>query len=80
LNPVPSWYIERADNGQYYLKFKSGDSFHTSEGLGEGFISLLFIVDALYDSEPGQTVVIDEPELSLQPGGKSPLSLKFRLQ
>lgn len=74
LQPVPSWYIDQADNGQYYLKFKSGNSFHTSEGLGEGFISLLFIIDALYDSEAGQIVVIDEPELSLHPALQRKLS------
>jgi predicted ATPase len=67
LNPVPSWYIDQADSGNYYLKFKTGASFHNSEGIGEGYISLLFIVDALYDSQPAQTVVIDEPELSLHP-------------
>lgn len=75
LQPVPSWYIDQADSGNYYLKFKSGNSFHTSEGLGEGFISLLFIVDALYDSEVGQIVVIDEPELSLHPSLQRKLSL-----
>lgn len=67
LDPLPNWYIDQADNGSYYLKFQSGGSFHNSEGLGEGYISLLFIVDALYDSQAGQTVVIDEPDLSLHP-------------
>lgn len=67
LDPVPTWYIDQADSGNYYLKFRSGDSYHSSEGLGEGLISLLFIVDALYDSDPGNIIVIDEPELSLHP-------------
>ena len=30
-------------------------------------VSLLFLVDALYDSEPGDIIVVDEPELSLHP-------------
>ena len=40
---------------------------HSSEGLGEGLISLFFIVDALYDSSEGDIIAIDEPELSLHP-------------
>ena len=35
--------------------------------MGEGIVSLLFITDALYDSEDGDLIVIDEPELSLHP-------------
>jgi hypothetical protein len=35
--------------------------------MGEGLVSLLFIIDALYDSNPGDVIVIDEPELSLHP-------------
>ena len=49
------------------LKLNAGGQYHTTDGLGEGIVSLLFIVDALYDSEPGQLIVIDEPELSLHP-------------
>jgi AAA15 family ATPase/GTPase len=67
LNPLPEWYIEQNDSNQYYLKFKTGDCFHNSEGMGEGFVSLFFLVDALYDSKPGDIIVIDEPELSLHP-------------
>jgi hypothetical protein len=35
--------------------------------MGKGLVSLLIIIDALYDSEPGSMVVIDEPVLSLHP-------------
>lgn len=65
------WKIDLADGQQgqsYYLKIATGDGAnHTSEGLGDGIISLLFILNALYDSEPGTLVTIDEPELSLHP-------------
>lgn len=63
-----TWSIDQSDNGQYFLKVTSrAGGIHTSEGMGEGLVSLMFIVDALYDSNPGQTIVIDEPELSLHP-------------
>lgn len=67
LNPVPEWYLEQNDTNQYYLKFRQGGNYHNSEGLGEGYISLFYLIDAIYDSEPGDTIVIDEPELSLHP-------------
>ncbi len=49
------------------MKFQTENSHHSSEGLGEGLISLLYIIDALYDSEPAMVIAIDEPELSLHP-------------
>ena len=67
LHPVPDWTIDQHDTGQYFLKFTVGDASHSSEGLGEGLVNLFFIVDALYDSDAGGTIVIDEPELSLHP-------------
>lgn len=67
LRPIPDWYIEQNDSGQYYLKFRTGDDYHNSDGMGEGLVSLFFIIDALYDSEEGDIIVIDEPELSLHP-------------
>jgi predicted ATPase len=63
----PSWTIDQSDQGQYFLKFFNGDHSHSSDGMGEGIISIFSIVDALYDSKPGDVVVIDEPELSLHP-------------
>ena len=67
MQPVPQWTIDRADGGNYYLKFAERDAFHSSDGVGEGLVSLFFIVDALYDSSPGELIVIDEPELSIHP-------------
>lgn len=62
------WTIDQDDNAQYYVKVKKDDSvYHNSDGLGEGIVSLLFIVDALFEAKPDELIVIDEPELSLHP-------------
>lgn len=70
----PKWTIEQADSGNYYLKLYFGDSYHNSDGAGEGFLSVFTIVDSLYDSQPGDIIVIDEPELSLHPALQRKLS------
>ena len=67
LNPAPEWHIEQNDSGTYYIKFKFKKLSHNSDGAGEGLLSLITIVDALYDSSEGDVIVIDEPELSLHP-------------
>lgn len=67
VNPPPIWTIDQSDQGQHYVKIESHGQYHNSDGLGEGIVSLLFIVDALYDSQKGDLIAIDEPELSLQP-------------
>lgn len=67
LDPVPDWTIDQSDTGQHYLKFNVSGQYHTSDGLGEGIVSLFFIIDALYDSSSSDIIVIDEPELSLHP-------------
>jgi hypothetical protein len=54
IDPFPEFIIEQADTGYRYLKIKlSGNYSHSSEGLGDGIISLMFIADALYDSPIG---------------------------
>jgi predicted ATP-dependent endonuclease of OLD family len=63
----PLWTIDQSDHGQHFLKFFNGDHSHSSDGMGEGIISLFSIIDSLYDSKAGDVVIIDEPELSLHP-------------
>lgn len=77
LSPVPHWVIDQSDNGNYYLKFTSGGLAHSSEGIGEGLVSLLVLIDALYDSRDGDVIVIDEPELSLHPAFQRRMSALF---
>lgn len=61
------WTIDQDDNLQYLVKVtKKNGLVHNSDGLGEGILSLMFIVDPLCGDE-NQLVVIDEPELSLHP-------------
>ena len=67
VSPAPMWTIDQSDEGNHYLKIDSHGQYHNSDGLGEGIVSLLFIIDALYDSQEGDLIAIDEPELSLHP-------------
>ena len=74
VDPVPEWTIEQSDQGGYYLKVDQNGHSHSSDGLGDGIVSLLFVVDALYDSQEEDIIVIDEPELSLHPAYQRRLS------
>lgn len=61
------WTIDQEDNGQFFVKItKSQGLYHNSDGMGEGILSLMFIVDALCGNNE-ELIVIDEPELSLHP-------------
>ena len=77
MDPVPIWTIDQSDQGQYYLKLNSAGQYHNSDGLGEGIVSLLFIIDSLYDSQQDDLIVIDEPELSLHPAYQRRLARLF---
>lgn len=68
LGYEPNWTIDKSDQGQHFLSFFNGDHTHSSDGMGEGIISIFSIVDSLYDSTPDSVIAIDEPELSLHPG------------
>jgi AAA15 family ATPase/GTPase len=63
----PKWTIDLDESGNYFFKVVKNDGFHTSEGMGDGLISILTMVGMLYLSKKGSTVIIDEPELSLHP-------------
>ncbi|MFN4236871.1 MAG: ATP-dependent nuclease [Vogesella sp.] len=74
LTYMPEWSIDLSDQGSYFLKFFNGNAGHSSDGMGEGIVSIFAIVDSLYDSAPGDAIVIDEPELSLHPALQKRLS------
>jgi hypothetical protein len=67
LQPIPVWSIDQNDQNNYFVRFKGRSGSHSSDGAGEGLLSAIYLVDALYDSSPGQAIIIDEPELSLHP-------------
>jgi predicted ATP-dependent endonuclease of OLD family len=77
LDPLPKWEIDRNGSGQYYMKFIYDGISHISDGVGDGLLSIFFIVDALYDSNENEMIVIDEPELSLHPLLQKKLSKLF---
>ena len=77
IDPAPEWTIDQSDQGGYYVSIDIGRNNHSSDGLGDGAISVLFLVDALYDSAPGDVIVIDEPELSLHPYYQQRISSLF---
>jgi hypothetical protein len=39
----PRWTIDQSDQGQYYLKFDFGGNSHTSDGMGDGIVSIFCI-------------------------------------
>jgi len=67
LGYTPKWTIDQSSEGNYYVRLNNGSSSHSSDGAGEGIVSLFSIVDALTSTPPGGIVAIDEPELSLHP-------------
>lgn len=69
-HPV-DWTIDEREDGHGNTHFVrvsgTSGSHHTSEGLGDGVTSLMFVLSALLDSIPARLVALDEPELSLHP-------------
>ncbi|MDN6865900.1 MULTISPECIES: ATP-dependent endonuclease [Pseudomonas] len=67
LTFIPTWSIDQTDQGAFFLKFYNEENSHSSDGMGEGIVSIFAIADALHDSKPEDIIIIDEPELSLHP-------------
>jgi predicted ATPase len=61
------WTIDQNESGLYFVKLRSGGKSHSLAGSGDGIISAFVIIAALFDSQPGDVIAIDEPELSLHP-------------
>lgn len=67
LGSAPEWTIEPTDDGSHRLRFYTRNGGHLSDGIADGIATMLFVADALYDSEEDSIIAIDEPELSLHP-------------
>lgn len=67
LGYIPQWTIDQSSEGNHYIRIRNGSASHSSDGAGEGIVSLFSIVDALTSSTSGNIIAIDEPELSLHP-------------
>jgi predicted ATP-dependent endonuclease of OLD family len=78
LGFTPEWAIDLSDHGQYFLQFFSANNAHSSDGVGEGIVSIFAIIDSLYDAAEDDIVVIDEPELSLHPALQKRLARLIR--
>lgn len=63
------WGIEVSDTNvnAHYVKFEFTNGSHSSEGLGEGLISLFVILLPFIEENRYPIITIDEPELSLHP-------------
>ncbi len=67
LYPVPEWTIDSINGGEMFLEFSFNGIKHSSQGAGDGYINIFNIIDALYDAEENNVILIDEPETSLHP-------------
>lgn len=74
LDPLIDWSIDMTDNGMYFMNIRKDVVSHSSDGMGEGLVSLMYIIDAIYDSKDKDLIAIDEPELSLHPALQRKLS------
>lgn len=65
-----NWTVDLHETGNYYIKINLDNEYyhsHNSDGLGGGLVSVLFLVESLFNPVKDQLIVIDEPELSLHP-------------
>ena len=54
--------------GNDVIRFKSASGrWHIISDVGDGLINLVRIIHAIVTSDPGQCIIIDEPEVSLHP-------------
>lgn len=67
------WTIDSNDEGEDYVKYKTFNTYHNSNLLGDGVISLFRIVAHLLQTEAAP-IIIDEPELSIHPSAQKRLA------
>lgn len=67
LPELAEWDLQHQNGQDYVIYVSRNGNRHRMNLLGEGFISVLRICYTLFQSEPNDTVILDEPELSLHP-------------
>lgn len=67
IDDAPEWTMDESMSGQHFVRVSRGSGSHNSSGLGDGFLSVLFLIDALHDADRDTVTILDEPELSLHP-------------
>lgn len=74
ISTFTDWEIETDHSNQDYIKYKTRDLEHRSNLLGEGVLSIFVIVAHLV-KDSSNTLIIDEPELSLHPFAQKRLAI-----
>lgn len=67
------WTIDTNDQNDY-VKYITADVEHQANHLGDGFLSIFRICAHLIADEKNRTLIIDEPELSLNPSAQKQLA------
>lgn len=71
------WALEQLEtnNAALGVRFPSpAQAPHGLDAVGDGVSRVLLLADAIYDSQPGELLVIDEPEMSLHPAAQRRLA------
>jgi ABC-type Mn2+/Zn2+ transport system ATPase subunit len=66
----PKWFLAKQASGSHSARVSTAPSQHGFEGLGQGVLNAIMIADALHDAQPGDIVLIDEPELAMAPSAQ----------
>lgn len=65
------WIIEKENN--HFIQYEIDSITHKGEGAGDGIINLMIIAEAIHNASPADTIIIDEPEVSLHPSAQKQL-------
>ncbi|MFA5593202.1 MAG: AAA family ATPase [Micavibrio sp.] len=65
------WHFNKENRN--FIQYEIDTVSHRSEGVGDGIINLMIIAKAICDASPTDTIIIDEPEVSLHPSAQKRL-------
>lgn len=71
---ISNWRVERS-RGQLFIQYETPTGArHSADLFGDGLASIFRVALSIYDCNPTQCLVIDEPELSLHPQAQKRLA------